>query len=638
MKLKPYIFGLIIAVLAEILIFNISSIVSLSNNSVDFSSCLQIGDTEEGCEVLIENIDLKIKNLLIKTDCQKDVPVNYHLALTDEGNYYEYYLPEGMITSSSKASSYVNLHPYGKVHSLRISLDCPKEQVKNISANVKRPLCFNIWRVLMVFYVFVLFFGIPDTQKLRIPATVACIVLILGAGLFLVSSHKLFNESLRPHHQQYKELAHELAKGQVYLPDEPSKELMEASNPYDTIYLQAKGIEYKADYAYYKGKYYVYFGIVPEALLYLPCYVLTGKDLPNYAASFIFYSLYVLGTFGFFGLLWEKYFKKANFGTYLLTSSFASLMGNVIYIVFTADIYSVPIMAGLAFTMLGLFFWMLGLRNRNGKNSSRIVCYAIGSLCMALVSGCRPQMLLYSLFGIPLFWKEIFTDRKLFSKAGLGQTIALFSPYIFIAILVMYYNYARFGSVFDFGATYSLTNNDMNLRGISGSRMLMGLGTFLFAVPGFRGVYPFLQSSSMDFSYMGRVVTEYLFGGMIASNVLMWCLVLIPANRKAIKEKGLVLFTAVNLLSSIIIGLADANAAGMLQRYTADMAIGLILATTVIIFILGEQDRRYAVYLKVGLLLELAYSFLIVLNVDSGITLRMFNPELFNRIGDLFRF
>ena len=39
-----------------------------------------------------------------------------------------------------------------------------------------------------------------------------------------------------------------------------------------------------------------------------------------------------------------------------------------------------------------------------------------------------------------------------------------------------------------------------------------------------------------------------------------------------------------------------------------------------------------------GLLLELAYSFLIVLNVDSGITLRMFNPELFNRIGDLFRF
>ncbi len=37
------------------------------------------------------------------------------------------------------------------------------------------------------------------------------------------------------------------------------------------------------DAAYYKEKYYVYFGIVPEAVLFLPYYLITGKDLSTMA-------------------------------------------------------------------------------------------------------------------------------------------------------------------------------------------------------------------------------------------------------------------------------------------------------------------------------------------------------------------
>lgn len=59
-------------------------------------------------------------------------------------------------------------------------------------------------------------------------------------------------------------------------------------NPYDTIALQAAGIGYRADYAYHNGKYYVYFGIVPVLLLYLPYYLLTGGALQNYVAVFVF--------------------------------------------------------------------------------------------------------------------------------------------------------------------------------------------------------------------------------------------------------------------------------------------------------------------------------------------------------------
>lgn len=47
-------------------------------------------------------------------------------------------------------------------------------------------------------------------------------------------------------------------------------------------------------------------------------------------------------------------------------------------------------------------------------------------------------------------------------------------PYIIVAAGVMYYNAARFGSPFDFGANYNLTFNDMTLRGFRIDRFLYG--------------------------------------------------------------------------------------------------------------------------------------------------------------------
>lgn len=89
------------------------------------------------------------------------------------------------------------------------------------------------------------------------------------------------------HHAQYQELAEALSEGKVSVGD-AEEALLAMKNPYDTIALQAAGIGYRADYAYYNGKYYVYFGIVPVLLLYLPYYLLTGGALQNYVAVFVF--------------------------------------------------------------------------------------------------------------------------------------------------------------------------------------------------------------------------------------------------------------------------------------------------------------------------------------------------------------
>ena len=59
--------------------------------------------------------------------------------------------------------------------------------------------------------------------------------------------------------------------------------LKSLSNPYDyrlrSMTLEPAGVSYLWDAAYYIGRYYVYFGIVPELLFFLPYYLATGNDL-----------------------------------------------------------------------------------------------------------------------------------------------------------------------------------------------------------------------------------------------------------------------------------------------------------------------------------------------------------------------
>lgn len=660
-KFKPYIIGLIVSLLAEILVFNFSTIRSLGNAPVDLTEKMYF--EENG--IRMENLDLKIRNLYFETPLQENCPVDYKIWTTDEGDYYEYPLGSGTLAQSAPASRYVNIYGYGNTTSLAVWFEgANKPDFGNIRiyANVVRPLFFNVWRFLFLFGVICFFYALRlKGEVIRIPVAydknkrffriqkvmmLAFVILWIVLGLYWSSSHKLFDEASKPHHMQYKELAVALSKGQVHLDYEASEGLKNAPNPYDTIYLQGNGIEYLCDYAYFDGQYYVYFGIVPELLLYLPVYLITGKALPNHYAVFIFYSIFVLGTFLLYREILRRFFDRVSFSCYLLISSFSVICAPLSYLFFTADLYSVPIMGAMAFSVWGLYLWMKGDIIPEEKKILKAVLWGIGSLCMALVAGCRPQMLLLSFLAVPLLWDTTVKDRNLFSRKSVGRTLAFTVPYFAVAALVMWYNYARFGNVFDFGATYSLTNNDMNFRGISLERMLTGLGTFLFQFPSFDGSFPYLHSSVLNYDYLGRVISEHFFGGIITCNVLTWPLLLIYFYRKEISLKKLWPVLGILIGSSLIIGLVDANQAGVLQRYASDMSLGIVIAASCMIFMLLNfavklEGREYSLivgFIRVGFILEILYTFLVIVNTDAGITIKQYNPELFYRIAMMFRF
>ncbi|MEF9876326.1 MAG: cytochrome C oxidase Cbb3, partial [Gordonibacter sp.] len=85
----------------------------------------------------------------------------------------------------------------------------------------------------------------------------------------------------------------------------------------------------------------------------------------------------------------------------------------ILYLLKFPTFYSLPIMLGLAFSVWGLYFWMRGRATERPEK-----WYLLGSLCMALVVGCRPQLIVLSLVAFPLFWRTYITKKRLFTPRG----------------------------------------------------------------------------------------------------------------------------------------------------------------------------------------------------------------------------
>ena len=98
---------------------------------------------------------------------------------------------------------------------------------------------------------------------------------------------------------QYGALAHSLLDGRLDLEQDPPAAMQEMANPYDTAARQQAAPDALWDVAYYQGRYYVYFGIIPCLLFQLPFEALTGvRDLPPSLPMILLSWLFLLAAFG----------------------------------------------------------------------------------------------------------------------------------------------------------------------------------------------------------------------------------------------------------------------------------------------------------------------------------------------------
>lgn len=577
--------------------------------------------------------------------------------MTDESNARYLKLPSQTVMTEVEETKFLHLITNGATEKLKfvISTSYGKLfEINSIKINVPQQFNFEIIRLFAVAIIIFLFwllrpssklwsYGFSDSVRQRI---IICAVIVLEIAILLSVSvlNPAFAKNPSRHTAQYQQLAESFLDGKLYLAEEPSDFLAQMENPYDyndrRYEASANGTSYYWDAAYYNGHYYVYFGVVPVLLLYLPYRAITGADLPNLAAIQVFLVLFAIGSFLLIGKFLKKYFdhKRVPFLSYiLLTLIFINASGGI-FIAKRPDFYSVPIISALAFTVFGLYFWMMS--DEGGR--IRPLYAALGSLCMALVAGCRPQLLVVSAMAIIIFWYPVFKDRSLFSKKGLWSTVAICIPYVIVAAGIMWYNNARFGSPFDFGANYNLTTNDMTGRGFRVERVGLAIFTYFLQPPKLTAAFPFLDACTISTNYLGTTITEPTFGGIFVVIPILWSLALLPSLSGKLKKRGMLAFCLLPLILSVFLGVFDAQGAGLLQRYVSDFAFLACFAAIVIFFVCYERTRSVSrlklhSFLRFAFFASAAYCFMCIF-AKYSVEIFQRSPYLFNSVSEMVQF
>ncbi len=540
---------------------------------------------------------------------------------------YTFGVPEVDVSTASEQSQYLYLESSGAIQNLRIEItsdDASYPVVLNtVVINERQPFEFNSLRCFLTFTVLLLLYVFrpkssiyrcrvkehPRFSRAVIVFATACEIFFLTAYLLLgsnqvgiatsnynsgswdghsiVNTYKVGGENA----QQYAELAKAMSDGQLYLEIEPPQWLVDMDNPYDKgarDELQKQtGESYLFDVAYYEGHYYVYFGVLPVLLFYLPFYLVTGSSFPTAIGVLLACIMFVLGATALMDRFARHHFKRVSLGLFLLLQMPLVACSGMLYLAKFPTFYSLPIAMALAFTVWGLYFWLHGRSTEKAAG-----WYLAGSLCMALVVACRPQFLIFSLLAFPLFWRKFITEKHLFTKKGAKEFACLIAPYFVVAAGIMMYNKVRFGSFFDFGANYNLTVNDMTQRGMNAGRLLPALFAYFLQTPTTTGVFPWLQPTTFDTTYLGQTIKEVTFGGILACLPVLWVLAFAkPILSYRIKERSTHTVASVvvtMLVSGLVVACLDAEMAGILQRYTADYSILMLIPAILLCFIAND--------------------------------------------------
>jgi len=688
----------------------------------------------------VENIYIDISN--VKRKSYSDKKTVLKIWATDEANALYFALPERDVVRDVEKSKYISLNLSGKSEKLKVEIRSKNNErfiINDIKINAKYPMFFSFIRVFAVFLIILAVYIVRPKSpfykyilNLRSVRQKAVLGVIILAHIFSFVGISLFNPNFvfikYEHHLQYQQLTDAILDGHVYLNKKPSEALKNMDNPYDTglrkKVLKEAGEKFLWDRAYYNEKYYVYFGIVPVLVFYLPYKIITGMDFPTFAGIVISACFLIFAVLGLVHQIIKRWFKNVPFITYVLLSFFFIDSCGIIYYLKRPDFYSLPIIMALMFSIAGLYFWISSLRYKkaallennsldeieninfeiydepderetayfeiynnleetgvanfkffdepeemnkadfdftdeseemefdilNEQTEGKSECLEtdedfksvknykkidadesdyenccdkevkfegfigwrlfIGSLCMAIVAGCRPQFLMGSLLSIPLLWKIVFKERMLFSKKSIKATILFILPYIIVAAGVMYYNYIRFDSVFDFGANYNLTTNDMTNRGFVFGRSSLGIFTYLFQPPAYSPRFPFISDVWFYTNYMGTTIHEYLFGGILFNHFLLCINLFILKFKNTLKIKGLYMFCLMSILFSVVIVIADTQLAGLLQRYMVDFSWLMFIPGIILILSLLERVNEYLKkHIYTVLLIGFAFSF-----------------------------
>ena len=666
---------LLLPLLLEIFVFNFSAVKGLvaGHEETGFTAALSRGIKEwddgrlqclngDRCYEELTDFTQNVYSLYVDAG-SPDGYVTVEIYGKDAGNARYYLMGTQNIVEGVEESKRIDLHFYGQADRIQINFDVVHNGffwVNEVGVNQAKPLFFHLDRVLLIYAVLgILYFLRGKNEKIwgvsfeegcknkKCIGAVLAVMLMLCIGVAGMVQLNTFSPRGGQIHQ---ELTKAIMDGRLYLDEEPPQYLEEMDNPYDfnqREYLQVRHKdqpEYKWDYAYYNGKYYIYFGILPVLLIYLPVYALTGIMLRTDLVVGMLSILLIGACFWLVREIFSRWFRSGSWLLYPVLATALFFGTGVTVLMRNPAVYETCIIMGLVFALAGLASWI-----RAGQGEKLKIRYLLlGSLLIASTAASRPQFLLTMVFGLVLFLPEFVEEKRFRPVKNWKQILNLCIPFVVIAAAVMMYNYVRFQSPFEFGSTYNLTTNDVTHRGWNLARVGNGIYEYLLRPLHVTTQFPFLSFQELETGYVGETVYEPHFGGAIWYNPLIFLIfggTLFRKKNDSEKKSSPVLKAMVlaSVISIVIMIAADANMGGIVERYQSDFLwlLYLVIIICVVTKLNGMKDVEQKASLRnkilVMTLLTIFLNFLL-LWIDGIYDVFDNNLDVYTNLKYLFEF
>lgn len=511
------------------------------------------------------------------------------------------------------------VNSYGEISNISFSIGEYKNPflIKSITLSSAVPFEFSDTRfyfLIAVVYLIIaiISFGlykVTYNKKSRLHSLI--IVLLAGLCAYSVTVFDITDELPVEYTSEtditysdpYVQMFDSIQKDRFSIDVEPTPELLAIDNPYDLSKRTESGAAYLWDRAFYDGEYYSYYGITPVLLYYIPYYHLFD-DVPTMNTTCQFFgALAILFMFGAIMAFVNRFIKKPNMLLLLLSLASSCLVSGIYFSVNLSNQYIVPSVVSTCFLMLCLWCGVSACSCITKKKS--ILLFIISGISFILCLSARPSKSISALVLAPLFI-AVLVSRDITIRKKLLSVSAFIVPIVIGLSAVMWYNYARFDSPFDFGQTYQLTVSNVNANGINPTLFPSAMLRYFLQPVDFIGDFPYIGYNTVQLTNHGQYVYDASSFGVLSLPMILLATVLMPVlvwhtrhrkttpwryNENRIRNYTYVLM----LVLSVLIAFMDYCMAGIVIDYINDFLPILMLMSILVFLEIQSRAEKFPV-------------------------------------------
>jgi len=621
----------------------------------------------ENATFSFDNLGLPARSVTVHTSGPVQM-LSGNIGICDEASAYNTVgAGSFQVNPGGQESSFtVPLNSRGDLSRLRITFtEVPNTPVFLLSVVLNEQLPLQI-HALRLLFLFGLFFVLLSVFRFRLydreycPEKPSHRLLNLGALVFclFISCCILYGSRsdhayLKPYPTQaeirssawivdaYMQQLDAFEKGQVELDLDINPKLEHLDNPYDKGERDSKQIIHHADRAYYNGKYYSYFGLAPLFTVYYPVYWMTGM-LPTEALSSSLLAIFaIISIFAAIQGLLLLFKPRVNLLLFLV-GEIAVVCGSFLYLLQSSlTFYYLPPLSAIGWMAAFIAFSSFACLSQTG--AKRIILFALSGIAVVMLVLSRPNSLLLAIaFAAPLFLWVLF-DKQRSLPQKLQSAVPFLIPVLIGGAAIMYYNYIRFDSPFEFGTSYQLTMNDIRYNKLTFHIEHVSSMLYHYFLEPFASIenFPFLTLAydpCLNFgNYLYQTYSVGLFAMPLNLGVFLAGFTFRSKEKKDSLKKWMygLLFSGVLLLAYL-----NFEVAGIHIRYVCDLSLIFSLVAFLLILehIHFDQTKSARILYAIALcfcLITIGRGLLTIFSNETNFV-SYFNPDFYLKIAKMF--